>query len=248
MLHICSWSGGKDSTASIILAHEHGEPLDMIIFSEVMFDKYTSGELPEHIEFVHRAKAVFEDWGYPVHILRSDKTYLDLFFQKFQRSKTPGRNGMYYGFPLVGKCVVNSQCKMKPIRQFLKSVQDEYTQYVGIALEEKNRLERIINTKNTISLLAKYGYTEKMAYDLCKKYNLISPIYEFTRRGGCWFCPNAKKLELRHLRENHRELWDELLLLENEPNKISDIWNGLTNTRIHDWEEIFQKEIMLDIF
>ena len=47
MKYICSWSGGKDSTAQIILAHEHNEPLDLIIFSEVMFDKNISGELPE---------------------------------------------------------------------------------------------------------------------------------------------------------------------------------------------------------
>ena len=43
MKYIASWSGGKDSTASIILAHEHDEPLDLIIFYEVMFDKIISG-------------------------------------------------------------------------------------------------------------------------------------------------------------------------------------------------------------
>ena len=32
MKYIASWSGGKDSTASIILAHEHNEPLDLIIY------------------------------------------------------------------------------------------------------------------------------------------------------------------------------------------------------------------------
>ena len=31
MKYIASWSGGKDSTASIILAHEHNEPLDLIM-------------------------------------------------------------------------------------------------------------------------------------------------------------------------------------------------------------------------
>ena len=46
MRYIASWSGGKDSTATIILAHLHNEPLDTIIFAEVMFDKETSGELP----------------------------------------------------------------------------------------------------------------------------------------------------------------------------------------------------------
>lgn len=30
--HIASFSGGKDSAATVILAHEHGDPLDTIIF------------------------------------------------------------------------------------------------------------------------------------------------------------------------------------------------------------------------
>ena len=46
--YIASFSGGKDSVATIILAKENKELLDTIIFSEVMFDKDVSGELPEH--------------------------------------------------------------------------------------------------------------------------------------------------------------------------------------------------------
>ncbi len=66
-IYIANWSGGKDSTASIILAHEHGEPLDLIIFSEVMFDKEISGEPPEQIDFIkNTAIPVFESWGYKV--------------------------------------------------------------------------------------------------------------------------------------------------------------------------------------
>lgn len=80
MKYIASWSGGKDSTASIILVHEHNEPLDLIIFSEVMFDKNISGELPEHIGFI-KSKAIplFNSWGYEVKILHADLTYMDIF-------------------------------------------------------------------------------------------------------------------------------------------------------------------------
>lgn len=64
MKYIASWSGGKDSTASIILAYEHNEPLDFIIFSEVMFDENISGELPEHIDFIkNKCIPLFESWG-----------------------------------------------------------------------------------------------------------------------------------------------------------------------------------------
>ena len=214
MKYIASWSGGKDSTASIILAHENGEPLDMIIFAEVMFNESISGELPEHIEFVHKAAKVFENWGYPVHILRSDRTYMDCFnhrVYKIYKTKNLHRMGRKKGFPITGKCDINRDCKMRPIRQFWKSVEGEYTQYVGIAVDEKKRIERIVKTKNTVSLLEKYRYTEHMAFELCKKYDLLSPIYEFTERGGCWFCPNAKEKELRHLRKNHIEHWNTLL-------------------------------------
>ena len=242
MKYIASWSGGKDSTASIILAHENGEPLDMIIFAEVLFNESISGELPEHIEFVHKAAKVFETWGYPVYILRSDRTYMDCFNHRITRSRVPDRIGKKMGFPMMGKCLINRDCKMRPIRQFWKSVEGEYTQYVGIAVDEKKRIERIVKTKNTVSLLEKYGYTEHMALELCKKYDLISPIYEFTERGGCWFCPNAKEKELRHLRKNHIEHWNILLFLENDPETIGNMWNVLKKTRLHDWEEIFQME------
>lgn len=96
--------------------------------------------------------------------------------------------------------------------------------------------------KNKVSLLEKYGYTEEMAKEKCIEYGLLSPIYEFTNRGGCWFCPNARDCELRHLRNNHRDLWDKLLELEETPNLIGNKWNKLTQTSIHDKEEQFMWE------
>ena len=51
--YVASCSFGKDSLASVILAHEHGEPLDEIIYCEVMFSKEISGEVPEHRDFIY---------------------------------------------------------------------------------------------------------------------------------------------------------------------------------------------------
>lgn len=62
------------------------------------------------------------------------------------------------------------------------------------------------------------------------------------RGGGCWFCPNARDYELRHLRNSHRDLWEKLLELENKPNLIGNIWNTLTQTSIRDKEEQFMWE------
>ena len=243
MRYVASWSGGKDSTASIILAHENNEPLDLIIFSEVMFDKNISGELPEHIDFIkNKCIPLFESWGYETKILHADLTYMDIFLREPTRGKRFG-SSLKTGFPMSGRCQINKSVKVLPIKKFLKNFEEEFTQYIGIAIDEPERLSRIrISDVPKISLLEKYGYTEQMAFDLCKEYDLLSPIYEFAPRGGCWFCPNARDSELRHLRNNHREYWNTLLCLEMYPNLIGNKWNTLTQTSIHDKEEQFMWE------
>ena len=56
--YVASCSGGKDSVATLLLAAQHNEPLDEAVFSEVMFDKDTSGEVPEHRDFIYGGGAV----------------------------------------------------------------------------------------------------------------------------------------------------------------------------------------------
>lgn len=117
-----------------------------------------------------------------------------------------------------------------------------WQQSVGIAVDEPVRLNRVVETDNQTSLLQKYGYTEQMAFDLCKKYDLLSPIYGFSPRNGCWFCPNMRDSQLKYLRNNHREYWNTLLWLETQPNLIGNKWNTLTQTSIHDKEKQFAWE------
>lgn len=249
MKYIASVSGGKDSIATVILAHINNEPLDEIIFSEVMFDENISGELPEHIDFIkNKCFPIFESWGYKTKILHSNETYLSCFYKINQGKKCPKRKGKYYGFPMSGKCIINCAVKIKPIKEYLKRQNEQFVQYIGIAIDEPIRLERMKN-KGNISLLEKYGYTEQMAYDLCEEYGLLSPAYSFTNRGGCWFCPNARMPELRHLRKNHPNLWNKLLELEEVPNTIGYQWNMLNKTSIHDIEESIQfEEAQMTIF
>ena len=223
MLYFQNWSGGKDSTASIILEHIHGLPRSKIIMSEVMFDKKRniSGELPEHMDWVHNtAIPLFRSWGYEVEILYSDYDYLDLFYHIIRNSKKPYKNGKYNGFLIGGRCVANSYIKVGALKKFFKKINQDHIKHVGIAADEPKRLERLQGT-NKVSLLEKYGYTEQMAYDLCKKYGLLSPIYNFSKRGGCWFCPNATIKEYAHIKSEYPELWEELRNLSFSENLVS---------------------------
>ena len=53
--HFCACSFGKDSLATVLLALHHNEPLDEVVFTEVMYDNQRgiSGEDPRHIEWVN---------------------------------------------------------------------------------------------------------------------------------------------------------------------------------------------------
>ena len=233
------WSGGKDSTASIILAHENGEPINEILFVEVMYDlkRDISGENPEHINFIKNiAKPLFESWGYKVTIIRSEKDYLSCFNRKIERpTKYMDHKGKKFGFPAVGGCCyVKRDLKLKPMEKYLKNIKGELIQYVGIAKNEPGRLKAL--KQGRISLLDKYEYTEEAAMDLCKKYNLLSPGYEFSKRGGCWFCPNAKLEEHRQINKIMPNIWQEFITLEKEDVAYGK-WNSYTKETLKQRDE-----------
>lgn len=221
MKYVASCSFGKDSIATILLALRHGEPLDEVVYCEVMFDRNISGEVPEHRDFIYgSAIPRLESMGVKIHILRGMQTYVGLFTGRITRRP---KKGMLRAFPICGRCAVQRDCKVKPILQYRKNLPPDTVQYIGIAHDEQERLLRLDGMK--ISLLDKYGYTEQDAKQLCREAGLLSPVYEFTGRGGCWFCPNAKMRELRHLYDHHPDLWGKMLELQALPEEVSEKFN-----------------------
>jgi len=244
MHYSVSWSGGKDSTASVILAHIYNEPVDSIVFAEVMFDKEAgiSGENPQHIDFVKNvASPLFERWGYQVDIVHSDRDFLSVFNRIIEKpTKHMEHKGMKYGFPPNGLCSVKRDCKMRAIGAYYKAIQGEYIQYVGIAADEPRRLASLHRTNN-ISLLEKYGLTEQDAMELCKEYGLLSPTYGLSSRGGCWFCPNAKLTEHRDIRKRYPDAWRKYVSLELEDVAFNK-WNSFSDKTLHDIDRILSEE------
>ena len=193
-----------------------------------MFNKEVSGENPRHIDFIkNKAKPLFESWGYEVIILRSEKTYMDIFNHVIEKPrKHMSHKGQKYGFAVTGLCSVKRDLKLKPIEKYYKSLKNEpYKQYVGICVDEPKRLSSLHKDASKISLLEKYNYTEEMAKNLCKEYDLLSPCYELSKRGGCWFCPNAKLEEHRQIKELYPNIWNDFVNLESEQNLANNKWN-----------------------
>ena len=84
MFYFCACSFGKDSIATVLLALQHNEPLDEVVFTEVMFDnkRGISGEDPKHIHWVKtHAAPTLESLGCKVRIIPTEIDYLDSFNQ-----------------------------------------------------------------------------------------------------------------------------------------------------------------------
>ena len=222
MKHVASCSFGKDSLATILLALMHSEPLDEVVYCEVMFDDAISGEVPEHRDFIYgRAIPFLERNGIKVVVLRSEMTYIRSFYRVLQKGQSAGKLNSW---PLCGKCCIQRDCKLPPIRAYMRSLGSGVVQYIGIAYDEQERLTRL-EAEKTISLLEKYQKTERDAADICKRAGLYSPAYAFSDRNGCFFCPNAKERELRHLYECYPDLWARLLECQGAPNKSTELFN-----------------------
>ena len=194
MTYIQLWSGGKDSSCSIVLENVHrdelGIPPSTIVMAEVMFDKRRgiSAEMPDHMEWVHtKAKPLFESWGHKVIIEQSKKDYLDQFFHTIMRSKHPERIGKTQGFPIGGRCNVQRDCKVAVINKIRKQYLSgaDTAEFIGIAADETERHGQLNERKR--SLLLEYGVPERDTYEILKPYSLLSPIYSRSARGGAGF-------------------------------------------------------------
>lgn len=215
-----------------------------------MYDKKNdiSGEDPEHMEFVHNiAIPLFQSWGYKVKILRASTDYLDNFYSIVKNPrKHKEHEGMYRGFATTGLCSIKRDCKLKPITEFYSSIKDDYTQYVGIAMDEPSRLESMHNDCSKVSLLEKYHLSEYDARMLCDEYGLLSPIYKQTNRNGCWFCPNAKLCEHQKIKEKYPDVWNSFIALEDINNLANNKWNVYGET-LHDRDKRLDWEIHYDM-
>ncbi len=197
-----AWSGGKDSTATVILCHEYGIPVKEIIYVRMMYDDEIPATLPVMTDFVDNAVKVFESWGYKVRVVKSIKTAKQLIEAKYKRSKYENNNGKCYGVTALYRgCCKFTDVKMKTIAYLPKS---EY-EMIGYASDEVDRLHRLTDKK--CSIMAELDIKEHDTFEICRKYNLLSPLYNLGfKRDGCWFCPNTSKIERQYIKEHCPQL------------------------------------------
>ena len=232
MKYVASCSFGKDSLAMLIKIKELNLPLDEVIYCEIMFDNELSGETPEMYQFIQKAEKILkEQFNIKVTHLRGIS-----FKEQFYKIKQKGNHiGDNYGFPYVIGSWCNSRLKIEPILKYFRGKKD-IIQYVGIAYGETERYERL-NHETHRCPLYELKITEEEAMEICKKYDLVSPIYKTSFRGGCWFCPKQSIGQLRWLYKEHKDLWNILKNIEKDSHNTFR-----PNQTITQLEERFKEE------
>lgn len=158
------------------------------------------------VAFKEKADRIIKErWGIEVQHVRAKRTCEDLFYQVH----TKGNHiGDISGWPLIHRCKFQS-LKLDPIKG-VENVHSQAISYIGIAADEVSRFHNL-DGKRKKSPLVEAGWTEQDCYEWAKKNDLLSPIYETSRRGGCWLCPAQGVDQLRQLRKRWPRYWDIML-------------------------------------
>lgn len=195
---IVSWSGGKDSTSTILKMIEYNIPIKKIIYVRMMYTETIPATLPIVTNFVDNAVNRFKCMGFDVDVVQS-KPLFDYVIAKFKRSKNKDKNGKTYGMCafIRGHCIGTRE-KQLTIKKLTKQYENDY-EMIGYACDETTRIHRLGDKKQ--SILVELGITENECFEICSKEHLLSPLYEIGfKRDGCWFCPNVPKQQRTYIK------------------------------------------------
>ena len=241
MDYVLSLSYGKDSMACLGAIEQLGWPLTRIVTADIWATQDIPADPPPMVEFKKYADEVIKQ-RYGIKVEHFVATYAEgvhgekvTFEDAFYRKMTSGKNiGRIKGFPMQkgNWCL---KLKLNAIKQIEQDTKD-CVFYVGIAADEPKRFKVLNDTKK--SPLIEIGWTEADCKRWCEGNNLLSPIYQTSSRGGCWFCHNQTINQLKLLRKTYPDYW-ELMLKWDSDSPTTFKPNGHT---VHDFDKRFSFE------
>lgn len=197
-MNIVSFSGGKDSTAMLLMMLEKGIQVDRVICVD------TTKEFPQMYEHIQKVQSMIEP--IKIEVIKID---FDYWFGEHIKTRGPMLGSVGYGWPDFR----NRWCtalKRSAVKKIQKTIQDDCVQSHGIAIDEKNRAEKN-KGRNIYYPLIDWGVTGKQALEYCYSKGFDwGGLYEKFTRVSCWCCPLSRIGELRVLYNEFPELWKEL--------------------------------------
>ena len=243
--YIVSLSGGKDSTAMLLMMLERGETVHSAIF----FD--TGWEFPEMYPHIDRLK---KKTGVKIVHLKPKKSFdYWLYERPVVASKGPQKGKIYrigngWPSPLRRWC---TREKTHAIRRYLKDIPNSVS-CIGFAADESHRATRSANmqTVNGVTRfpLIEWGITESQAIKYCidRGYKW-GGLYDVFNRVSCFCCPLQRLSELRKLRQHYPDIWAKMLKMDKNIQYHNRGFKGYKT--VHDLENRFAEEDrQMDLF
>lgn len=200
MKHIVSFSGGKDSTAMLLLMLEKGMPVDEIVFCD------TGKEFPQMYNHIAKVEEYIDR---KITVIKPPKSFDYWMFEHVKtKGKNKGKRG--YGWPLLKNCRwCTSRLKLDPFLRYIKHY-DGVVEYHGIAFDETHRVKSIAGRDIRYPLI-EWGMTEQDCLEYCYERGFNwSGLYKHFKRVSCWCCPFQSLADLKSLYKYYPYLWQEL--------------------------------------
>lgn len=199
-----SLSGGKDSTAMLLMMLERGERVDEVVVCD------TGMEFPQMYEHLGKLEKYV---GVPFTRLRSEHSFEWWMYEKERTTGDYAGKVRGYGWARSRARWCTAYLKTKVIdRHFRELAKDrEVVQCVGIAADEAWR------AKDKRYPLIEWGVTEAEELAYCRERGFDwGGLYDIFSRVSCWCCPLQPIGELRKLRRNFPDLWQRLLDMDDK--------------------------------
>lgn len=163
MKHVVSFSGGKDSTAMLLMMLERGMPIDDIVYFDC-----GDWEFPQMHEHIRQVEKYIGREVTRIRNKRGDLNYWMFDHASKPRGNNPVRVGMAWPQITVRWCTAR---KMDTIEAYYSRHKPELTVYIGFAADELSRL----SSKNIIEKhwyqmqfpLVNWEITEEEALKYC---------------------------------------------------------------------------------
>ena len=241
---IVSFSGGKDSTALLLMMLERGMKVDYILFCD------TGMEYPQMYEHIDKVEAyISEKYGKHITVLKAEHSFewgLTQIVRK--KGKRAGTHG--YRWSSMKNRWCTTMLKREPVERFMREHgfnRSNTKLYIGIAADEPKRVH------DDIYPLFEWGITEEQALQYCYRHGFDwGGLYKERSRLSCWICPMTKRKEFKLLYRDFPELWAKLKELNDKVISLNKTErHGVlyeykqmspTDPTLAEWEARFKKE------